>query len=177
MSSLDVGAHPLSPLEAQPQCQLQTLPLPQAPEQTHRQTLDSPGLRLYSVLSLPAPVARFCLGSDVSLPRGGTCPLPHPWVPEPAGDGWGRLGLGLGGQKRRLLLPAPRCAGPCAGHLSTRPRRALSARRRQSLGASPFAEDGAVPTQVPWPPAPPGSAQSVSDRRPHSVLQWSVTAP
>ena len=115
---------------------------------------------------LAAPVALFCLGSDVSLPRGGTCPLSHAWVPEPAGGGRGRLGLGLGGQKWTLLLLAPRRAGPCAGHLSTSPVAPSQRPGGRAWEQAPLQRRELSPPRLPGPPAPPGSAQSTSDRGP-----------
>lgn len=105
---------------------------------THISRLCSaPASKTWSALSLPTLWPVSALGLMSVFPEEGRALRSHPWVPEPAGDGWGRLGLGLGGQKQRsrgsscwhhgVLGPVPDTSvidPPCP--LST---------RRQSLGS------------------------------------------
>lgn len=78
--SLDIVANSLSPLKAQ----LQSPFSPQLPS-TYQLTLGARSCPSALSYVPAATVALFCLESDVHLPRGGTCPVPHLWVPEPAG--------------------------------------------------------------------------------------------
>ena len=80
VSSLDIVANSLSPLKAQLQSPLS----PQLPS-TYWLTPGAPSCSSALSYVPAATMALFCLGSDVHLPRGRTCPVPHLWVPEPAG--------------------------------------------------------------------------------------------
>lgn len=100
------------------------------------------------------PMALFCLGSDVHLPR--TCLLPHLGVPELAGGlSRGLLGLGLGGQKWKLPFLAPTVCRALWLASHYRPRGALSTRRAEP-GVKPIPQGGNALPRLPRPLAPTG---------------------
>lgn len=104
---------------------------------------------------LPAPVALFCLGSDVSLPRGGTCPLSHTWVPEPAGVGGAGWVWGLGARSGGCSCWHHGVPGPVLDTSAQAPSRPLSTQEAEP-GSKPLCRGGSHPhpgcpgPQLPW---------------------------
>lgn len=111
----------------------------------------------HALTFVPAPLWPFLPWSDVPLPREGICPLPQLGSQSQQGSEWGRLGLGLGGQKWKLPSWHLPYAGLCAGHFTARPGHSLS-HLEVEPGSSLFAEESAGTTEAAQAPLPPGSA-------------------
>lgn len=139
--SLDIVAHSLSPLKAQLQSPLS----PQLPS-TYRLTPGAPSCPGALSYVPAATVALFCLGSDVHLPRGGTCPVPICGSQSQQGAERGRLGVGLVDQTWTLPLWHRRVPGAVPGasrHSSPSPLGTQEAELGQACSRA-----GSSPTQT-----------------------------